>query len=180
MKIAVLGWGSLIWDPQELRVKTEWFEDGPLLPIEFARISNNGRLTLIIKDGFDDQQVLWSLMDFESTEEAIENLRVREATSTKRIGVIDLVTDTRLTKNNFIVENIQDWAIEKNIDSVIWTDLGMKFRDKIKTPFSNDNAIAYLESLEAGSFQLAKDYILNAPDQIDTSFRRKFSLHFNA
>ena len=46
MKIAVLGWGSLIWDPKELDANNEWNNDGPFLPIEFARISNNGRLTL--------------------------------------------------------------------------------------------------------------------------------------
>jgi len=45
-KIIVLGWGSLIWDPRELKIKnSEWQKDGPNLPIEFARISQDGRLT---------------------------------------------------------------------------------------------------------------------------------------
>ena len=32
----------------EMNIENKWFEDGPLLPIEFTRQSDNGRMTLII------------------------------------------------------------------------------------------------------------------------------------
>ena len=50
MIIAILGWGSLIWEPKELEFdrKIGWLENGPILPIEFARISNNKRLTSLL------------------------------------------------------------------------------------------------------------------------------------
>jgi 1-acyl-sn-glycerol-3-phosphate acyltransferase len=48
MRIAVLGWGSLIWSPGNLKIDREWHEDGPFLPIEFARVSQDGRLTLVL------------------------------------------------------------------------------------------------------------------------------------
>lgn len=52
MKIAILGWGSLIWNPENLNYYTEfgWSKNEPKLPIEFLRISNNGRLTLVITE----------------------------------------------------------------------------------------------------------------------------------
>ena len=39
MKIACLGWGSVIWDPRALPIQREWFKDGPFAPVEFTRQS---------------------------------------------------------------------------------------------------------------------------------------------
>lgn len=64
MKIAILGWDSLIWDPRSLKydVNTGWLTDGPKLPIEFARISNDGRLTLVIKESVVEVQTLMQFL----------------------------------------------------------------------------------------------------------------------
>jgi hypothetical protein len=50
MKVLVLAWGSLVWDPGALRLASNWMEGGPVLPIEFSRISDDGRLTLVIDE----------------------------------------------------------------------------------------------------------------------------------
>jgi hypothetical protein len=42
MRIAILGWGSLIWDPRDLPISGPWQCGGSVIPIEFSRISENG------------------------------------------------------------------------------------------------------------------------------------------
>lgn len=94
MKIAVLGWGSLIWCPKNLKIKDKnWKEDGPKLPIEFAGISSDKRLTLVIYPKYLNQkdkwvQTQWAEMSVKSIEEAIINLGERERTSCRKIGFI--------------------------------------------------------------------------------------------
>jgi len=86
-RIAILGWGSLIWCPRQLQYEGEWQQGGPVLPIEFSRISSDGRLTLVIdtQRGVDTPTrfVVSSHTDLKS---AIENLRDRECTLERNIG----------------------------------------------------------------------------------------------
>jgi len=49
-KIAVIAWGSLVWDKRSLRIADKFECTGPRLPIEFCRISGDGRLTLVIDE----------------------------------------------------------------------------------------------------------------------------------
>jgi hypothetical protein len=61
--IVCLGWGSLIWNPKDLPVE-DWHGDGPALPVEFARISRGGRLTLVVADSAAQLPVLWTRLEF--------------------------------------------------------------------------------------------------------------------
>ena len=76
--IACLGWGSLIWDLGDLPIRRCWFEDGPLIPLEFARESQDGRITLVVELSARPVRSLWALLDGENLEEMRERLRVRE------------------------------------------------------------------------------------------------------
>ncbi len=80
MTIVVLGWGSLCWDPRKLRIADGWHDDGPHLPVEFARMSSDGRLTLVLFERAEQQnvQVLWAKMNTTTLNEAIDSLRERE------------------------------------------------------------------------------------------------------
>ncbi len=181
MGIAVLGWGSLVWCHKGLRVKwVKWKEDGPKLPVEFARISNDNRLTLVLYPEYTEQlyvPVLWNCMDFETVDEAIENLRIREGpigkpTDKENIGYTNKENNDKYAHedNRGLLPRIKQWANEKGIDSVIWTDLLPKGTTHEKL---NEEVIAHLTKLEGCEKKIAEEYVRKAPRQIRTPIREK-------
>lgn len=177
MKIAVLGWGSLIWDPRNLHTTGEWLGDGPQLPIEFARVSDNKRLTLVLFPSAEKVQVLWNYMDTGDLKEAIENLRKREvkrkATKAGYIGFAEIDNGSyRCNVIPDIISNIKQWAKEKSINAVIWTDLPSNFKEKTKQEFTDNNVIKYLENLPPEAKEKAKEYIKRTPPQVQTRMRK--------
>ena len=90
MKIAIIAWGSLVWDPRKLRIKGEWKNQGPRLQIEFSRVSKDGRLTLVVddNDGVEVQTYCAQSVQCELGD-AIADLSEREATLRKRIGFVE-------------------------------------------------------------------------------------------
>jgi hypothetical protein len=91
MRIAIIGWGSLIWDPRELPRTGSWHKGGPRLPIAFSRVSIDQRLTLVIdhKSGtpFKTRYIQSSRT---TINDAIEDLRQREGTTRTNIAYVDL------------------------------------------------------------------------------------------
>lgn len=180
MKIAVLGWGSLICNPKresaELNLADDkWYSDGPELPIEFARISKDRRLTLVLFPEARKVQVLWAMMAPDNLEEGINNLREVEgipASTTDRIGFVNLLSEEhRSSVVADIADEIRRWAYMKKVDAVIWTDLPPKFEEITKVEFTEENVTSYLNNLPDGSREKAEEYIRKAPKQIRTKFR---------
>jgi hypothetical protein len=176
MKIAFLGWGSLVWNPGELLVRGEWFKDGPFLPIEFCRQSDNDRLTLVIAPGKPELRTLWALSSTPKLDEAIKSLQDREGLrgdrKDKNTGVWP--TDARYGEAS---QNIITWAVEKALDAVVWTALPPRCDKKERCP-SEAQAVRHLRSLSHEKKRVAEEYIRRTPIQIDTDFRRRFEHEF--
>ena len=174
MEIAVLGWGSLIWSPRGLKLAGQWQPDGPRLPVEFARVSQDERLTLVLYPGAELVQVLWAPSACSSLEEAVADLAAREGTSRQRIGYLSFFNGLyRCEAAPEALEQIRSWAGSRSFDAVIWTDLPSNFSAKTNMPFSPDNAVTYLGALKKYSFEKAKEYLAKAPKQVSTPVRRQ-------
>jgi len=174
MRIAILGWGSLIWDPRELQIKDQWQTDGPLLPIELARISDNGRLTVVLHRGVSLVQTLWAISAYENLNQTKENLAARENTNMEKIGYVS-IPDNQSNCQTVpeICDTIRQWLTDKGLDAVIWTDLASNFEKKTGMEYSEDNVIAYLRSLAGESLEKAEEYVRRIPSQVKTKIRKR-------
>jgi hypothetical protein len=167
MKIACLGWGSLVWNAGSLPLLTAWHEDGPLLPIEFARESGGRRVTLVITPGAPKVRVLWALVDAGSSAAARELLRIREGKPVRdQIGVWDA-----RHSNGETALIVRQWAEERRLEAVVWTDLPPRWNGVDGTIPDADQVIDYLRSEGAGSE--AEAYVRRAPRQIQTPYRHR-------
>lgn len=166
MKIACIGWGSLIWDPRELKIENGWHDDGPMLPVEFTRISKDGRVTLIIDKCAKPVRTLWALMTCKDLDEAKESLKKREGTD---ISLIHSVIQHKETTDEIEII-VQNWIKLKGFDGAIWT--GLSYSKKIKGRPSIEEVISHLTNLDENIKQSAKNYIKMAPRQINTEYRR--------
>lgn len=172
MNVAVLGWGSLIWRPDTLRIAGRWRRDGPHLPIEFARLSTGGRLTLVIHPEFDDQQTYWAISTFTILEDARSNLRHRERT---RIDHVRSVSRSgRASASDAVTARVRDWLDEHaTLDAAIWTGLPSTLLGPRASVVAQ--AVEYFTSLDRHSadYHSAREYVVKAPPQIQTIVRRE-------
>jgi hypothetical protein len=173
MLIACLGWGSLVWEPRDLPVRSPWFADGPFLPIEFARQSDDGRITLVLVPGKPLVRTLWALLSVPSLRDACEALYEREGmTSEDHLRHIGVWTRGGQPGSGEVLERVEAWARPLGLDGVVWTALPPHFRgDEGRVP-SAWEVVAHLDALAGEARQRAEEYLRRAPRQIDTEYRR--------
>ncbi len=172
MKIAILGWGSLTWDPRDLSVVGEWQKGGPELPIEFSRISSDRRSTLVIDcDNGVPVPTKFAQSREETLEEAIDDLRRRERTEINNVGFVDLQNHRRRCRVSKVGDFIHGWAATKGFGAVVWTDLSPNFLKRTGRPFSTDRAVSYLSGLPEEAKSRAREYLERAPEDVETPLR---------
>lgn len=168
--IACLGWGSLVWDPRELAIQRQWFNDGPLIKVEFARQSQDGRITLVLTENTNPVRSLWAAMDASDLASAKSVLRKREGipekNEEKHIGAWSVGQPSPS-----LISGLAEWASAHGVAHVIWTNLPPKFDGEEKAP-SSDQVVQYLAGLVGAQREVAERYVRFTPTQIDTTYRR--------
>ena len=172
MAIACLGWGSLVWKPDVLRCKCPWRTDGPALPLEFARVSRDGRLTLVLVGGAPAVPSLWCELDYATADQAQIALAGREGCEINAIGR----WPGRPPAHAAGADAIAEWATGRSVSAVLWTALRPKFASRNgNAPASADEAIQYLDALTGDARARAEEYVRRAPAQVATPFRSAFA-----
>jgi hypothetical protein len=184
MRIAVLAWGSLLWDRGALAIDGNFQPTGPKLPIEFSRISGDGRLTLVIDESCGATCTTYVTRSaHEDLNDAIENLRVREKMQTSRgVGFVVPASGsqsaTAKDRHPLALSTIAAWVLSSGHDAVIWTALASNFQQKISDAFSVKGAIRYLEQLDGSARAVALNYIRRAPREVQTPLRSAVNLRW--
>jgi hypothetical protein len=170
--IACIGWGSLIWDMRNLDVEANWHADGPSLSVEFARQSRDGRITLVIAQGFAPVPTLWSSFNTRDRARARQSLQQREGVSPTRAN--EFIASWRRSENPASEPDatISAWAAGKNLEAAVWTNLPPKFEGIDGRIPSEREVVACLQTLDEKARIAAEQYIRRTPRQIATVYRR--------
>ena len=177
-KIAVIGFGSLLWDLDDLapKVSGEWkMYEGPILPLEFSLVSRKRHYALaLVIDYGDGAPCPTCVIDSVRSKigAAIVDLANRERMDPTNIGFVDRNTGESHSHREETRNTLWNWIEDSNYDGAVWTDGERNFEALTGRAFSLQTAQYHLRSLQGMSLEEARRYIRNAPARVETPLRR--------
>jgi hypothetical protein len=182
VKIACIGWGSLVWQddhPKAFAQIGPWKPGGPGVKVEFARISKDHRVTLVLDRDSPTSQAWWCLMEAQELRQAVKLLADREG-----IGEVYQKTSVGSWKcgepepeNPF---SLALWASQNGVDAVIWTKLGCSSpnpsggdpipREKPSLSKLIEHVIFFKN--DTVTHEKIREYVEKAPAEIITTYRK--------
>ena len=178
----VIGYGSLIWDLDDLapHVEGQWTHyGGPWLPLEFSLISAKRRRGLALVIDHEHGQSCPSCIirsNRNTIEKVVQDLAARERTSDQNIGFIERNSGAARSRSVTTLAAIRNWLSDTDYSGAVWTDGASNFEHFLGIEFSVATAVAHLHSLNGESAAEAKRYITLAPEKVDTPLRRTLSV----
>ena len=177
----VIGYGSLIWDLDDLapHVEGHWtLYGGPWLPLEFSLVSAKRRrgLALVIDHEHGQSCPSCTIRSNRNTiGKVVQDLSARERTSDQNIGFIDRNSGAARSRSATTLPAIRNWLSDTDYSGVVWADGASNFEPVLGVEFSVATAVVHLHSLKGESAAEAKKYITLAPEKVDTPLRRALS-----
>ena len=178
MSIAIIAYGSLIWDEECLapHIAGGWRRGrGPRLPVEFSRVSPKRKraLVLVIDESAPAPvPTSYTLSRRDDIETAARDLAARERAPLQTIGAATREGHT-VNCPPAIGGIVNEWlARQPHLSGAVWTNLPGNFETEAGRPFSHQAGLEWLKSLSSDSLAEGWRYITRAPDETDTPFRR--------
>lgn len=154
--------------------------NGPILPIEFSRVSKDGRVTLVIDPTAAEIQTHWIPLRASTYMEAVSELGIREkiepAMWLRWVGLETRAGDTfrQGESDSRVRRSIETWLERQTLDGVVWTALPFRGPNGEAERPSCDRLLDHLNSLEGEARRRAEEYIRRAPESVRTSNRNRF------
>lgn len=145
-----------------------------MLRVEFARESAGRKITLVICGDVPEVQTLWTLLDVEGIATARQRLGLREYDAAKpkwieaNIGFWDKSTGTSHGEG---ADTIAAWAETRDLEDVVWTNLGCGFKARPGLMPGGAEIVAHLRGLEGEERAAAEEYVRQTPHQVNTAYR---------
>jgi hypothetical protein len=175
--IAVLGWGSLIWDLDDLapQVAGPWaMRAGPRLAMEFSRVSPKRRMGLVVAlDPADGVPCPTHAIRSRRVglAAAVADLAARERAPEALIGWAEAGGRWR-SRLPEAGRAVADWCAATGWQAAVWTDLAPNFAAATGRRFSVAAGIAHLRGLAPADLAEARRYVRRAPCGTRTPLRR--------
>ena len=180
----VIGWGSLLWDPRSLPMSGAFRDDGPRLPIEFSRVAQDGRVTLVIDPHAEPVATYWVKLDVTDLAGAVTGLGRRERIAPARwaewVGA-QTRSHPQGDRGEASAETraeVARWLEGQDLEAVVWTALPKRRPDGAFGRSSLDELVTHLRGLEGDAAARAEEYVRRAPPAIRTAHRRRFEAEF--
>ena len=118
-------------------------------------------------------ETFYTLSRRKDPRDAVCDLRSREGTTFQKIGFTE-IGDTRQeqSRDTAVTRIIKDWAIQRSIQVIVWTDLESNFQKKKSIEFSSEAALDHLKDLSPDGIREAVTYIVRTTQQVNTRFRQ--------
>jgi hypothetical protein len=172
LKIACIAWGSLLWNPGPLKLASPWRPDGPLMPLEFVRDSDDSdELALVLHAPAPPVPTYWALLDTQDINAAREMLREREKIRPQYQDWVGSLPNPHGAEQ----ERVAAWLREKELDGVVWTAIPAKFAGVGERAPSAHEAVAFLAGLSGQQRENAEKYVRQIPPEIHTLYRSLFA-----
>lgn len=170
VRIAIIGWGYLIWERGSLDVGTRWYNDGPRLPVEFARFASGPRLLPVLVEGAPPQPTFWTLSRKATALAAAGDLAVRESVWSHDVGHWSRSENMRASSG--IEAIVGEWVEARGVDGAVWRAAEPNLPDFSPGFPSEQVRLEWLRRLvETGRAAAARDYFERMPAQIRTPFQ---------
>lgn len=164
-----------MWDPRTLPHRPPFRDDGPELPIEFSRVSLDGRVTLVIDPSASPIRTLWVPLEVEALEAAVDALGEREKISpSRRAEWVGRHRHGEVPPANGLFAGIDDWLEARGLDALVWTALpGRTPSGRLAFP-SIEVLLDHLRGLSGEALERAEQYVRRTPLAVRTRHRERF------